>query len=164
MGGGKMSATGGSLPPIKRRNLYDAAPGPRRATGGVGTSGGPGHDDGWGRVGADRPSGGRSGRGRGRGSAQTPPARLIAVAAGIIPLTLWLGPVSRPGAVLVGMFVGVIVLGFTRLTINKRVSSGRYADWSVPAARVATALFVAGWAVGALSMWRLAIEFSRRFT
>lgn len=162
MGGGKMSATGGSLPPIKRRNLYDAAPGPRRATGGVGTSGGPGHDDGWGAVGAGSTTGKTSGRGR--GSAQTPPMPLIALAAGIVPLTFWLGPRSRAGAVLVGMFLGVVVLGFTRLTINKRVSSGRYADWSVPATRVATALFVAGWTVGALSMWRLAIEFSRRFT
>ena len=156
-----MSSTGGSLPPIKRRNLYDAAPsfGPNN---GVGASSRIARDDGWANVGAASATRGASGGGR--GSAKVPPKSLIAVAGCIVPLTFWLGPVSRAGAVLLGMFAGVIVLGFTRLEINKRVSSGRYADWSFPATRVATALFVAGWTVGALSMWRLAIEFSRRFT
>ena len=159
-----MSAGGGSLPPIKHRGLYDSPP---KATGSKGSLKGPGgdsglitgSDDGWGAV-----STASSSKGRGRSRKSTPPREYIAASAAIIPLTLWLGPISRTGAVVVGMFVGVAVLGFTRLEINRRISSGRYADWSIPAARVATALFVAGWAIGALSMWRLAIEFSRRFT
>lgn len=159
-----MSTGGGALPPIKHRGLWDSPPKAAGAKGPPkGPGGGPGvvqgSDDGWGTVGSTSTS-----KGRGRSRKSTPPREYIAASAAIIPLTLWLGPISRTGAVVVGMFVGVAVLGFTRLEINRRISGGRYADWSIPAARVATALFVAGWAIGALSMWRLAIEFSRRFT
>jgi len=158
-----MSATGGSLPPIKSKGLYNTRPsasGPKGPGGPVGGSGGgpgrgSGSDDGWG-------NGGRSAAIRGRRS--SPPAALIAAAALIAPSTFLLGPISRTGAVFVGMFVGVAMLGFIRLEINRRISSGRYADWSFPAARVATALFVTSWVIGALSMWRLAIEISRGFT
>ena len=159
-----MSSGGGSLPPIKHRGLYDTPPKAASSKGSLkGMAGGPGlaqgSDDGWGSVATTSSS-----KGGGRSRKSTPPREYFAASAAIIPLTLWLGPISRTGAVVVGMFVGVAVLGFTRLEINRRISGGRYADWSIPAARVATGLFVAGWAIGALSMWRLAIEFSRRFT
>jgi hypothetical protein len=158
-GGGLMSATGGSLPPIKPKGLYNISPSTRGSKGPGGPGGGPSwgsdSDDGWGNSG--RPAGTKDRR-------SSPPGALIATAALIAPITVWLGPISRTGAVFVGMFVGVAMLGFIRLEINRRISSGRYADWSIPATRVATALFVTSWVIGALSMWRLAIEFSREFT
>lgn len=64
-----------------------------------------------------------------------------------------------------GMFVGVILLGVTRLEINrKRSSSGRFVDWQIPSMRVATALFGVGWFAGLLSLWRFTIDLSRQFT
>ncbi len=160
-----MSASGGSLPPIKQKSLYGVPPhGGNAKKPGGGPGLGQSTDDGWASVGTTSKAKSGPFSFGSRGSATTPPRALIAAAAAIAPLTLSLGPISRTGAVVVGMFVGVAVLGFTRLEINRRISSGRYADWSISATRVASALFVAGWGLGALSMWRLAIEFSRRFT
>jgi len=153
-----MRAAGGSLPPIKKQSLYNAPPGgsgPKDPGGPGGPGWSSGSDDGWGDVGASLAT---------KGQRSSPPAALIVVSAAIVPFTFWLGPINRIAAVLVGMFVGVAMLGVTRLLINSRISGGRYADWSISAAHVATALFVAGWGIGAFSMWILAIEFSRRFT
>jgi hypothetical protein len=163
---GGMSGASGSLPPIKRRNLGAPVAGPHRPGHSRVSGPGAGGDGGWDDVGGP---GGRSGRGRGsrgsgRGSAQTPPLLLIVGAALVVPVALWLGPVSRFTAVLVGMFVGVVLLGVIRITINARMQGGRYADWPVPATRVATTVFVFGWLAGFVSLWDLAIDFSRRFT
>jgi hypothetical protein len=95
---------------------------------------------------------------------ETPPLLLVAIAALIVPATLLLGPVNRYAAVFVGMFAGVVVLGVVRLRINERMQGGRFADWPVPATRVATIAFVAGWLAGFASLWSLAIELSRGFT
>jgi hypothetical protein len=63
------------------------------------------------------------------------------------------------------MFIGVILLGVTRLDINgKRSRSGRFADWRIPAVRVASAIFGVGWFGGLLALWRVAIDLSRKFT
>jgi hypothetical protein len=92
---------------------------------------------------------------------------------GVVALSsLWASlPMSGLGAaglatgISLGMFIGVIVLGVTRLDINrKRSSSGRFADWRIPSVRVATALFGIGWFAGLLALWRFAIDLSRRFT
>jgi len=161
-----MSGASGGLPPIRPRSLGAPAGGPHRTGRSRASRSGAEGDGGWDDVGgpAGRSSGGRGPRGSGRGSAQTPPLLLIAGAALIVPVALWLGPVNRVAAVLVGMFVGVVLLGVIRISINARMQGGRYADWPVPATRVATTVFVLGWLVGFVSLWDLAIDFSRRFT
>jgi len=67
-------------------------------------------------------------------------------------------------AIGLGMFVGVVLLGLARLDVNTKRSGGRFADWRVDSARVATALFVIGWAAGLISLWRFALVVSRNFT
>ncbi len=157
---GIMDAGGGPLPPIKNRGLNSAAHsarGPRGSAAGSGPAGVT--NNGWGTL--DDPSSVSHGSGRG---AQRPPWQLIAVGALIVPSTLLIGPITRVGAMVLGMFVGILALGFTRLEINRRVSSGRYADWNISASTVASAVFVAGWFSGFVSLWRIAIDVSRRFT
>jgi hypothetical protein len=162
-----MSGGSGSLPPIKPRTLGAPVPGRKPTRPAPSPWTGTADDDGWGDVASGSKSGagdgGRGGRG-GRGAAKSPPLPLIVGAALIVPFTLWLGPVNRIAAVLVGMFAGVVLLGIIRLQINARMQGGRYADWPVPAAQVATIAFVLGWLAGLVSLWDLAIDFSRRFT
>lgn len=124
--------------------------------------------NGWGSV-----STGSSGGGRRK--PESPPVHLIAALAAIAVLSQMLGwqglfadevRISRLAAgVLLGMFVGVVVLGWTRLDINrKRSASGRFADWRIPSKQIVTALFAAGWLGGLLSFWSIAITISRQFT
>jgi hypothetical protein len=67
-------------------------------------------------------------------------------------------------AIVIGMFVGVIVLGLARLDANSKRSSGRFADWRIESVRVATMLFAIGWVAGLVSLWRFALVLSRNFT
>jgi hypothetical protein len=157
-----VSATVGGLPPIRRRS------GPPQSPRGPSAPTGPGADDGWGDV-ATRGSSGR------RRKRETPPVLLISALAFIAVLSQSLGwqglfadevrPPRLWAGVALGMFVGVIVLGLTRLDINsKRSASGRFADWRIPSKRVATLLFAAGWVGGLLNFWSIAITISRQFT
>lgn len=74
------------------------------------------------------------------------------------------GPVELAIAILSGMFIGVVLLGLARLDANTKRSGGRFADWRFESVRVATLLFVLGWAAGLLSLWRFALVISRNFT
>lgn len=96
---------------------------------------------------------------------------LVVGAATIAALTLVEGfasdarPVARFLGLVMGMFGTVALLGLVRLDINsKQSASGRFADWAIPASRVALWLVVLGWSAGLVNLFSLSIEFSRRFT
>ncbi len=97
-----------------------------------------------------------------------PNSLLIAALAGLTSLTGVLvirgGRFELAAAIIIGMFVGVILLGLTRLDANAKRSGGRFADWRIESVRVATILFVIGWAAGLISLWRFALVISRNFT
>lgn len=160
-----MSSGGPSLPPIRRRTDV-SRPG---STAGPSGPGDAVASDGWGSVDAKA---GRPGVGRRSGERASPPAALVAGLSVVAATSLWIG-VRGAGAerpmlavgILLGMFIGVVLLGLTRLDINrKRSASGRFADWRIPAVRVASAVFGIGWFGGLLALWRFAIDLSRRFT
>lgn len=162
-----MSGAGPSLPPIRRRTdtqgLRSGAPAGQAGPGTAKAA------DGWDSVDTRSSSAGTR---RGSGTRATPPVALVALLGAVAALSLSIGvrgtEAERPmlvAGILLGMFVGVVLLGLTRLDINrKRSMSGRFADWRIPAVRVASAIFGAGWFGGLLALWRFAIDLSRRFT
>lgn len=159
-----MNSGGPNLPPIRRRPDTTPAAGRAAQSGWAAAS-----SSGWESV--DGRSGSSGARLR-SGPRSSPPRYLIAslgvVAATSLWMTLATAQFGRPGltiGIALGMFGGVILLGWIRLNINgKRSASGRFADWRLPAVRVATALFGIGWLAGLLALWRFAIDLSRRFT
>ena len=163
----------GGLPPIRRRGVarradgraVGAGPGARRGVSGSEDTAGP-------------PSGARArrpGDASGWVGTQTGPAGLdrpnallvagLAVLALLTVLLVMRGAQFELGAaIVIGMFVGVIVLGLARLDANSKRSSGRFADWRIESVRVATMLFAIGWVAGLVSLWRFALVLSRNFT
>lgn len=175
-----MSGSGaGGLPPIRRRGVASASgPGSggrptagRNARSGS-RSGVTGWDDSAGPPGASRGTSGGADRwggpGISSGRLDRPSTALIAALATLAVVTLGLvvrgGPVELAIAILSGMFIGVVLLGLARLDANTKRSRGRFADWRFESVRVATLLFVLGWAAGLLSLWRFALVISRNFT
>ncbi len=163
----------GGLPPIRRRGVARRADG--RAVGAApaaqrGVSG-------WEEV-SGPPSGARdrrSGYASGWVGPQVGSARLerpntllvagLAVLALLNVLLVMRGRQFELGAaIVIGMFVGVIVLGLVRLDANSKRSGGRFADWRIESVRVATMLFAIGWVAGLVSLWQFALVLSRDFT
>jgi len=115
---------------------------------------------------------GPAGARRGTGTRATPPVTLIGLLGAVALVSLWsgvrgaeAGQLMLSVGILLGMFVGVVLLGLTRLDINsKRSTSGRFADWRIPAVRVASVVFGVGWFGGLLALWRFAIDLSRLVT
>jgi hypothetical protein len=89
---------------------------------------------------------------------------LVVLAAFTVALVFRGGPFELATAIVAGMFVGVILLGLARLDANGKRAGGRFADWRIESVRVATALFIIGWAAGLVSLWRFALVISRDFT
>jgi hypothetical protein len=175
--GGVVSGPGaGGLPPIRRRGVGNpSGPGAagRTASGGARRGAvGPGVT-GWDDVAG--PPGSTRSRADGWGGPtiasvrlERPNALLIAGLAALSTSTAVLvlrgGRFELATAIVTGMFVGVVLLGLARLDANGKRSGGRFADWRVESVRVATILFVLGWAAGLVSLWRFALVISRNFT
>ena len=175
IGGGVSGPGAGGLPPIRRRGVANpTGPGGQgRAAGGASRGGGRPGVTGWDDV-AGPPSGAR-GRADGWGGGNVASVRLdrpnvllIAALGALSTLTAVLvlsgGRFQLATAIITGMFVGVVLLGLARLDANRKRSGGRFADWRLESVRVATILFVLGWAAGLVSLWRFALVISRNFT
>ena len=63
-----------------------------------------------------------------------------------------------------GMFLGVILLGFYRQALNLRRAIGRFADWRISSTSLATLIATSAWLAGAVNLFVVCWEFSRRFT
>ncbi len=63
--------------------------------------------------------------------------------------------------VIVGMFIGLILMGLFRQKINARQASGRFGDWSISSVRLGTAVSAAGWLLGLANLIVVAREISR---
>jgi len=162
---------GSALPPIPRRGT-SRGPSPSRAASARGVSG-------WEDVTAGPPSSRdltrRSADGAGWGGVTSGPTRLerpnLGLFGGLVSATVMTvvlvlgGTQTQLGiAIVVGMFVGVVLLGLARLDVNGKRAGGRFADWQVESVRIATLLFVIGWIAGLVSLWRFALVLSRWFT
>jgi hypothetical protein len=179
IGGGVSGPGGGGLPPIRRRGVAQATG--QGASGGAARGANPrgpagsgvtGWDDVAGPPVAARGAGRRADTWGGSGVSSVrldrPNSAIIAALAALAALTGTLvlrgGPFELATAIVTGMFVGVILLGLARLDANGKRSGGRFADWRIESVRVATILFVIGWAAGLVSLWRFALVISRNFT
>jgi len=178
MSGGDVSGPGpGGLPPIRRRGVARPSPASGSGTRATGPGGGArGGATGWDDVagppgGGSRRGGSEAGWGGPAGGTvrlDRPNALLVAGLAVLALITVILvlrGALPHLGAaIVIGMFVGVVVLGLARLDANSKRSGGRFADWRIESVRVATLLFVVGWLAGLVSLWRFALVLSRNFT
>ncbi len=63
-----------------------------------------------------------------------------------------------------GMFLGVILLGLFRQALNLRRAIGRFADWRLSSTSLATVIATSAWVAGAVNLFVVCWEFSRRFT
>ena len=63
--------------------------------------------------------------------------------------------------VIVGMFIGLILMGLFRQKINARQASGRFGDWSISSVRLGTVVSAAGWLLGLANLVIVARELSR---
>ena len=63
--------------------------------------------------------------------------------------------------VIVGMFIGLILMGLFRQKINVRQASGRFGDWGISSVRLGTAVSAAGWLLGLANLIVVAREISR---
>ena len=66
--------------------------------------------------------------------------------------------------VVFGMFVGVVLLGLFRQSINARRANGRFADWRISTTTMSVVLTIAAWVLGAINLFIVCWEISRRFT
>jgi len=66
--------------------------------------------------------------------------------------------------VVFGMFFSVILLGLFRQSLNKRRGDGRFADWRISAATLSTFVSISAWVLGAVNLFVVCLEVSRRFT
>ncbi len=66
--------------------------------------------------------------------------------------------------VIFGMFTSVVLLGLFRQSLNNRRGDGRFADWRISSTTISTFFSVAAWLLGALNLFVVCLEISRRFT
>ena len=63
-----------------------------------------------------------------------------------------------------GMFSSVILLGLFRQALNKRRGDGRFADWRISSTTLSTLVSVSAWVLGAVNLFVVCLEYSRKFT
>lgn len=63
-----------------------------------------------------------------------------------------------------GMFSSVILLGLFRQALNKRRGDGRFADWRISSTTLSTLISVSAWVLGAVNLFVVCLEYSRKFT
>lgn len=66
--------------------------------------------------------------------------------------------------VIFGMFTSVVLLGLFRQSLNNRRGDGRFADWRISSTTMSTFVSVAAWLLGAVNLFVVCLEVSRRFT
>jgi hypothetical protein len=66
--------------------------------------------------------------------------------------------------VVFGMFVGVVLLGLFRQSLNRRRANGRFADWRISSSRFASFVSGTAWLLGAVNLFIVCYELSRGFT
>lgn len=66
--------------------------------------------------------------------------------------------------VVFGMFASVILLGLYRQSLNKRRGDGRFTDWRFSATTLSTLFTATAWVLGAVNLFVVCLEYSRRFT
>jgi hypothetical protein len=63
-----------------------------------------------------------------------------------------------------GMFSSVILLGLFRQSLNKRRGDGRFTDWRISSTTLSTLVSVSAWVLGAVNLFVVCLEYSRKFT
>ena len=66
--------------------------------------------------------------------------------------------------VVFGMFTSVIFLGLFRQSLNKRRGDGRFADWRISSTTLSTLVSISAWVLGAVNLFVVCLEYSRKFT
>jgi len=66
--------------------------------------------------------------------------------------------------VVFGMFSSVILLGLFRQALNKRRGDGRFADWRISSTTLSTLVSISAWVLGAVNLFVVCLEYSRKFT
>jgi len=66
--------------------------------------------------------------------------------------------------VVFGMFTSVILLGLFRQSLNKRRGDGRFADWRISSTTLSTLVSISAWVLGAVNLFVVCLEYSRKFT
>lgn len=66
--------------------------------------------------------------------------------------------------VVFGMFTSVILLGLFRQSLNKRRGDGRFADWRISSTMLSTLVSISAWVLGAVNLFIVCLEYSRKFT
>lgn len=66
--------------------------------------------------------------------------------------------------VVFGMFTSVILLGLFRQSLNKRRGDGRFADWRISSTTLSTLVSMSAWVLGAVNLFVVCLEYSRKFT
>jgi hypothetical protein len=66
--------------------------------------------------------------------------------------------------VMFGMFVSVVLLGLFRQALNKRRGDGRFTDWRISSTTLSTLVSISAWMLGAVNLFVVCLEISRRFT
>jgi hypothetical protein len=71
---------------------------------------------------------------------------------------------QHAAGVVFGMFTSVILLGLFRQSLNKRRGDGRFADWRISSTTLSTLVSVSAWVLGAVNLFVVCLEYSRKFT
>ena len=66
--------------------------------------------------------------------------------------------------VVFGMFTSVVFLGLFRQSLNKRRGDGRFADWRISSTTLSTLVSLSAWVLGAVNLFVVCLEYSRKFT